>query len=197
MDRLARAFYARDTIKVARDLLGQRLVRMRDGERLSGTIVEVEAYIGEGDAACHASRGRTKRNATMYGPPGIAYVYLIYGMYHCLNFVTEREGFAAAVLIRALEPIEGIETMGTLRQRTKEVELTSGPGRLCQALGIDRTFDGADMCASNAQLFVERAAPLAQAAVAAGPRVGVRGDAKAVSAPWRLFMKDNAFVSRR
>ena len=197
MDRLARAFYARDTIKVARDLLGQRLVRMRDGERLSGTIVEVEAYIGEGDAACHASRGRTKRNATMYGPPGIAYVYLIYGMYLCLNFVTEREGFAAAVLIRALEPIEGTETMGTLRQRTKEVELTSGPGRLCQALGIDRTFDGADMCASNAQLFVERAAPLAQAAVAAGPRVGVRGDAKAVSAPWRLFMKDNAFVSRR
>ena len=129
MKPLERAFYARDTLTVARDLLGRRLVRLRDGERLSGTIVEVEAYIGEGDSACHASRGPTRRNASMYGPPGHAYVYMIYGMYHCLNLVTERDGFAAAVLIRALEPIEGLETMQKLRQYVAEdrIEMVDPP----------------------------------------------------------------------
>jgi DNA-3-methyladenine glycosylase len=197
MQRLAKRFYARDTLTVARSLLGQRLVRLRDGERLSGAIVEVEAYVGEGDAACHASRGRTRRNATMYGPPGHAYVYLIYGMYHCLNLVTGSEGEPAAVLIRGLEPLEGLETMGKLRSRTEPRALASGPGRLCQALDIDRTFNGADLCASHAQLFLEKSVPVPDTAVACGPRVGVTGDAKAISVPWRLYVQDSRFVSRR
>ena len=113
--RLSRGFFARQTLIVAQALLGQRLVRELDGIRLSGRVVEVEAYIGEDDQACHARPGLTKRNAPMYGLPGHAYVYLIYGMHHCLNVVTEREGFPAAVLVRALEPLEGIEKMRELR----------------------------------------------------------------------------------
>jgi DNA-3-methyladenine glycosylase len=197
MKRLSRAFYTRDTLSVARDLLGQRLVRLRDGERLSGRIVEVESYIGEGDEACHASRGRTRRNAAMYGPPGHAYVYLIYGMYHCLNLVTEEDGIPAAVLVRALEPLGGLEIMRQLRGRADPAELTSGPGRLCQALDIDRSFDRADLCGSRAQLFLEPAPRLPDNRVAAGPRVGVTGDANAVSAPWRLYVPDSPFVSHR
>ena len=197
MDRLGRDFYARGTLTVARCLLGQRLVRMRDGERLSGTIVEVEAYVGEGDKACHASSGRTKRNAAMFGPPGHAYVYLIYGMHHCLNVVTEADGTPAAVLIRALEPIEGIETMQALRDRTKPTTLTSGPGRLCHALDIDRGFDEADLCATDAELFVEEATPVQDESVATGHRVGVTGDDAALSAPWRFYVKGNVYVSRR
>lgn len=111
MSRLQRDFFARDTLTVARELLGQRLVRILGDMRLSGYIVEVEAYIGEDDQASHAHPGRTARNATMYGPPGHAYVYLIYGMHHCLNIVTDREGYPAAILLRALEPLEGIPLM--------------------------------------------------------------------------------------
>jgi DNA-3-methyladenine glycosylase len=111
MARLGQDFFARDTLVVARELLGRRLVRVFKEQRLSGRIVEVEAYIGEKDQASHASCGPTERNAPMYGPPGHAYVYLIYGMHHCFNVVTEREGYPAAVLVRALEPLEGIEEM--------------------------------------------------------------------------------------
>jgi DNA-3-methyladenine glycosylase len=130
--RLGREFYARDTLTVARELLGQRLVRvMEDGQRLAGIIVETEAYIGEEDQACHASHGRTPRNAVMYGPAGFAYIYFIYGMYYCLNVVTEQEGFPAAVLIRAIEPTEGIPRMQAYRQGRPLHELTNGPGKLC------------------------------------------------------------------
>ncbi|HHS96728.1 MAG TPA: DNA-3-methyladenine glycosylase, partial [Chloroflexi bacterium] len=153
MTRLRREFFDRDTLEVARDLLGRVLVRVLDGERLSGRIVEVEAYIGEDDRASHARFGPTERNAAMYGPPGHAYVYLIYGVHHCLNLVTGPEGFPAAVLIRALEPLEGVEQMRGLRGGRPD--LTNGPGRLCQALGIDLRFDGADLCAPDALLFVE------------------------------------------
>lgn len=196
-ERLDRNFFVRDTLTVARELLGQRLVRVLDGARLSGRIVEVEAYVGDGDQACHASRGRTRRNATMFGPPGHAYVYFVYGMHHCFNVVTEQEGYPAAVLIRALEPLEGIEMMRARRDGRPDVQLTSGPARLCQALGIDRRFDGADLCASDALLFIEEATVVPDVVVATAPRVGVRGDAAALSAPWRLYIRGSHHVSRQ
>jgi len=195
MARLSREFYARDTLVVARQLLGQRLVRRLESARLSGRIVEVEAYVGETDRACHAACGRTARNAVMYGPPGHAYVYFIYGMHHCLNVVTADEGFPAAVLIRALEPVEGLETMRRLRRGRPDRELTNGPAKLCQALAIDRTFNGLDLCADG-PLFIEAGPSVDDADVETGPRVGVRGDEAALTAPWRFFVRGNPFVSR-
>jgi DNA-3-methyladenine glycosylase len=189
MLRLSRGYFSRDTLGVARDLLGQRLVRVLDGVRVSGRIVEVEAYVGEGDQASHARCGRTARNAPMYGPPGHAYVYFIYGMHHCLNVVTEREGYPAAVLLRALEPLEGIEGMRVRRGGVADVQLTNGPARLCQALEIDRRFDGADLCAPGALLFLEEDEAVPDEAVASGPRIGVRGDEAARAAPWRFYVR--------
>jgi len=195
MIRLSCDFFARDTLTVARALLGQRLVRLRDGKRLSGRIVEVEAYIGEDDQASHAHPGPTRRNAPMYGPPGHAYIYLIYGMHHCFNIVTEREGFPAAALVRALEPLEGIETMRELRGGRPDLPLTSGPARLCQALDIDRRFDGADLCAPDAILFLEPDVAIPDDAIVTGPRVGVRGDEAALTVPWRFYVRDSQLVS--
>ncbi|MEE8392592.1 MAG: DNA-3-methyladenine glycosylase [Anaerolineae bacterium] len=191
-----RDFFARDTLTVARELLGQRLVRVLDGERLSGRIVEVEAYIGEDDQASHAHPGRTRRNAPMYGPPGHSYVYFLYGMHHCFNVVTEREGFPAAVLVRALEPLEGIENMRELRGGRPDLPLTSGPARLCQALDIDRHFDGADLCVPGAFLFLEKDATIPDDTVATGPRVGVRGGEVAVTIPWRFYVQESKHISR-
>ena len=196
MSPLNREFFARDTLTVARELLGQRLVRLLDGQRLSGRIVEVEAYVGEDDEASHARFGPTRRNALMYGRAGQSYVYLIYGLHHCLNVVTEREGFPAAVLIRAMEPLEGLEVMRTRRGRRPSVELANGPGKLCQALGIDRRFDGADLCAPGALLFLEEDARVPDEAVVAGPRIGVRGDEVAVTVPWRFCVRGDRHVSR-
>lgn len=197
MARLPREFFDRDTLQVARDLLGQVLVRRLNGERISGRIVEVEAYIGEDDLASHARFGRTERNAAMYGPPGCAYVYQIYGLHHCLNIVTEREGFPAAVLIRALEPLEGLETMRARRGGLPDHLLTSGPARLCQAMGIDRALDKADLCAPDAVLFVEDGAPIPDDEVMTSPRVGVRGDRRARTVPWRFYVRNHPCVSRR
>jgi DNA-3-methyladenine glycosylase len=197
--RLPRGFYARDTLTVARSLLGRRLVRMLEGERISGRIVETEAYIGEDDEASHASPGPTERNASMYMEAGHGYVYLIYGMYHCFNIVSEREGFPAAVLVRALEPLEGLDLMrerrGSVGARS-ETELTSGPGRLCQALAIDRRHDGIDLCAPGSPVFLEPGEPVTAGVVATGPRVNVRGDRAAVEAPWRFWIEGNPHVSR-
>jgi len=197
MSRLSRDFFARDTLTVARELLGQRLVRVLDGARLSGRIVEVEAYIGEDDRASHAHCGPTGRNAPMFGPPGYAYVYFIYGMHHCFNVVTERENYPAAVLIRALEPLQGIEAMRARRDGVPNLRLTSGPARLCQALGIDRLFDGADLCAPDALLFIEQDAGVPDDAAATGSRVGVRGNAAALTAPWRFYIRGSRHVSRQ
>jgi len=194
--RLERDFFARDTLEVARGLLGRRLVRILDGERLAGRIVEAEAYVGEQDEASHASPGLTKRNASMYGPPGYAYVYLIYGMYHCFNIVTEKRGFPAAVLIRALEPLEGLDTMRQLRDGRPDKQLTSGPGRLCQAIAIDLHLDGADLCSPETPLFLEAGAPVPGPGVATGPRINVRGDDAAVTVPWRFYVKGNPYLSR-
>jgi DNA-3-methyladenine glycosylase len=194
-DRLGRAFYRRSTLTVARELLGQRLVRVVDDQRISGLIVEVEAYIGEDDAACHAACGRTSRNEAMYGPPGHAYVYFIYGMHHCLNVVTEEESFPAAVLIRALEPLEGLEIMRRYRPDRPDRELTNGPAKLCQALAIERNFNGVDLCTSEV-LFIEEGQRVARQEIGASPRIGIKADELARSVTWRFYLRGNEFVSR-
>ncbi|MBC7223240.1 MAG: DNA-3-methyladenine glycosylase, partial [Anaerolineae bacterium] len=171
-----------------------------EGQHLSGIIVECEAYIGQDDTACHASRGRTPRNAVMFGPPGHAYVYFTYGMHWMLNVVTEPEGFPAAVLVRALEPQEGLEVMRRLRSargrpRT-DVDLTSGPAKLTQALAIDGTFNGADLVAGEV-LWLERGEPVLEEQVARGPRVGISYAAeKDREVPWRFWLRGNPYVSR-
>ena len=195
MGRLRPDFYRRSTLTVARELLGKRLVRVVDGQRLLGLIVEVEAYIGEDDAACHAARGRTSRNEAMYGPPGTAYVYFIYGMHHCLNAVTEEEGFPAAVLIRALEPLEGLEIMRRYRSGKPDRELTNGPAKLCQALAIEMGFNGVDFCTGEV-LFIEEGRMVAQEEVGASPRIGIKADDLARSVPWCFYLQGNDFVSR-
>ncbi|HQE91904.1 MAG TPA: DNA-3-methyladenine glycosylase [Anaerolineae bacterium] len=197
MDRqLPREFYARDTLTVARDLLGKRLVRCDAGVRLSGMITEVEAYIGEDDHASHASPGPTARNAPMYGPPGYTYVYLIYGMHHCLNVVTERSGFPAAILIRAIEPLEGL---AIIRQRRgpqlTPPNLTGGPGRVCHALNIDRSLNNLDLCAADARLWIEDYASIPETRLGQSPRIGVRGDRAACEARWRYYIRDSPWIS--
>ncbi len=186
--RLPHEFYARPTLEVARNLLGQRLVRVLDGRRLAGRIVETEAYIGEDDLASHASRGRTPRTDPMFGPPGYAYVYFIYGMYYCLNVVTEPEGVPAAVLVRAIEPLEGMEVMRQRRPGQPDADLANGPGKLCQALAIDLRLNRSDMVAGSA-LFIESDDPVDPAWVLQTPRVGVRGDRLALERPWRFVVK--------
>ena len=194
--RLPREFYARDTLTVARNLLGKRLVRMDDGVRLAGCITEVEAYIGENDRASHASPGPTARNAPMYGPPGYTYVYLIYGVHHCLNIVTEREGFPAAILIRALEPLGGLAILQKRRGlQYPSPHLTCGPGRLCAALNIDRGLNACDLCAPDALLWIEDTATVPENQIVRSPRIGVRGDQAALEARWRFYIKNSAWVS--
>jgi DNA-3-methyladenine glycosylase len=194
-------FFARPTLIVARELLGQRLVRMVDGQRLSGIIVETEAYIGEEDTACHASKGRTPRTEVMYGLPGTTYVYVIYGMYHLLNLVTERIDFPAAVLIRALAPESGVPLMQQYRQKDghpppRTINLTSGPGKLSQALAIDKALNNR-LIDELDELWLEQAEGLPDHAVSRGPRIGLTSahpDDKA--APWRFWVTGSRFVSR-
>jgi DNA-3-methyladenine glycosylase len=200
VSRLPREFFARDTLTAARELLGARLVRILDGQRLSGTIVECEAYIGQGDTACHASRGRTARTEVMFGSPGLAYVYFTYGMHWMLNVVTEAKGFPAAVLLRAIQPLEGVETMRALRgakgRPRGNRQLTSGPARLTQALAIDKSFNRADMT-TGGQLWLEAGDSVPDSKVERGPRIGVNYAAeKDRSAPWRFWVRDNPYVSR-
>ncbi len=190
-----RAFYDRDTVQVAKDLLGAYLVRELDGHLLVGRIVETEAYVGMDDRASHASVGRTRRNAVMFGPPGYAYVYVIYGIHHCLNVVTEREGFPAAVLIRAVEPVQGVDIMRRLRGGRPDRELTNGPGKLCQALGIDLRLYGHDLCAGE-HLWIAPGALKSDESIVQGPRVGVQGDKRALTVPWRFAIKGHPYVSR-
>ncbi len=169
--KLRRTFFARDTVTVARDLLGRRLVRKLDGERLSGLIVETEAYVGESDTACHASRGCTPRTRVMYGPPGHYYVYLIYGMYHMLNIVTAAEAQPEAVLIRALWPQEGVARMRELRGGVARKRLADGPGKLCQALAIDRSLNGEPV--DGDELWLEEGVALPEEMVLTSPRIGI------------------------
>ncbi len=181
-ERIPRAFFARPTLQVARELLGARLVhRQPDGQRVSGLIVETEAYIGEEDQGCHARAGRTPRTAVMYGPPGHAYVYFTYGMHWLFNVVTEREGFPAAVLVRALWPLEGLEIIAARRAGRPRSQWTDGPAKLCQALGIDGRHHGLDLCVPDAPLFLEFDRTFPDESVTIGPRVGLN----TVPEPWK------------
>jgi DNA-3-methyladenine glycosylase len=180
--RIARVFFGQDTLKVARELLGQRLVRVEGhGRRLSGRVVETEAYVGSEDLGCHARHGRTARNESMWGPPGHAYVYFTYGMHWMLNIVTEQAGYPAAVLIRAIAPEEGLRTMRRRRRVGSDARLTDGPAKLCQALGIGRSFDGADLCRPGAALFFEHLPRVVERGVTCSPRVGLNS----VPEPWK------------
>ncbi|MCX7607648.1 MAG: DNA-3-methyladenine glycosylase [Anaerolineales bacterium] len=183
---LPRDFYLQPTLKVARDLLGMRLMRLLDGHLLAGIILETEAYIGQEDLGCHARSGRTPRNAVMFGPPGHAYVYFTYGMHWCLNAVTEAEGFAAAVLIRAIEPIEGVEIIRARRNGRD----TFGPAKVTKALGIDGSLNGADLCNPASGLWIERGQAIPEEAVLTGPRIGLNHVPEPwKSIPWRFRVK--------
>jgi len=168
---LHRKFYNRPTLTVARDLLGKRLIRQIDGAERSGIIVETEAYIGIKDSACHAHRGKTLRNAVMFGPPGHAYVYFTYGLHYLLNLVTEEEGQPAAVLIRAIEPFTGLDEMRALRRRHGK-ELTNGPAKLCQALSINKDFNGWDLT-QGIHLWVEDFQAVQPKSILSTPRIGI------------------------
>jgi DNA-3-methyladenine glycosylase len=194
--RLTRSFFSRPTLEVARSLLGKVLVRQGRGARVSGRVVEVEAYVGEADTACHACRGRTPRNAPLYGPPGFAYVYFTYGMHWMLNAVTEAEGFPAAVLLRAVEPIDGIDLMRRRRPERLDRDLTSGPARLCAAFDIDRRLNEADLVSGEA-VFFEHADEVSPHAILATPRIGVGYAApRDRNVRWRFLLSGSPFVSR-
>jgi len=192
---LSRPFYARRTLTVARELLGCVLARrLEGGKTLRARIVEVEAYVGEEDKACHARAGRTPRTDVMYGPPGIAYVYLTYGMHYLLNAVTEPEGSPAAVLIRAAEPIEGIERMKRARGTDQERLLAAGPARLTQAFELDLRHNRADL--RGPVLWIEEGEPFADRDVAQSPRVGCQTAPPPWDhMPWRFYVGGSPFVT--
>ncbi len=187
---LPRRFYDRDTEVVARDLIGRVLECTRHGVACRGIISETEAYLGEHDPACHAAVGRTARTAGLYGPPGTAYVYFIYGMYWCVNAVTRAEGLPSAVLIRGVRPLEGLDAMRRRRglgRRLSDRALADGPGKLCRAFGIDGpTHHGADLV-RGATLRILHGAAVSDELVAVTPRVGI---SKAVEWPLRFVLKD-------
>ena len=182
---LPRAFYDRPALAVARDLLGMVLAHRGPEGCRAGRIVEVEVYDGPDDRASHARSGPAGRARTMFGPPGHAYVYLIYGLHHCCNGVTGPVGYPAAILIRALEPLGGVDAR------------TNGPGLLCRALGIDRRLDGADLTGDTLRIE-DRGLSVPDADIVAGPRVGIAFAGEPwVSLPWRLSVRGSRWVSRR
>lgn len=194
MKKLSRDFYNRDTVIVARDLLGKCITRVLDGERLTVRITETEAYVGPIDKACHAYNGkRTTRTETLFAPPGTAYLYLIYGMYHCLNFVTEPEGTPCAVLIRGAVPLENKSLLSLNRYHALPETLTSyqkkhfldGPGKLCLALALDRSMNGADLTGDT--LFVSDDG-FRPHNIQTGKRIGIDYAQEAADFPWRFFL---------
>ncbi len=197
--RLSRRFFRRDAATLARALLGQQLVSEVDGVRTAGVIVETEAYLGIEDKAAHTYAGRrTARNETMWGDAGHAYVYLVYGMHHCVNAVAGRAGEPCGVLIRALQPEDGVNAMRARRRRARRIaDLCSGPGKLCQALGITRQLNGVDLTKPGS-LWIERRRrrPLSSSAVTTGPRVGIGYADEWRYEPLRFCVSGNPHVSR-
>ena len=188
---LPREFYLNDTLTVAQNLLGKTLVC---GDT-SGLIVETEAYKGPMDKAAHSSGGkRTPRTEIMYGEGGYAYVYLIYGMYFCLNVVTSQPEKPECVLIRALEPVSGFDIMTLRRKGKSKLELCKGPGCLCTTLGIDRSFLGVDLCAPG-KLYISEGIQISEMEIAATTRIGIDYAGEAKHFPWRFIIKDNPYVS--
>jgi DNA-3-methyladenine glycosylase len=180
--KLPRSFYARaDTLAIARELIGLHLVHEISGRRIAGRIVETEAYMGPQDLAAHSSRGRTPRTEVMFGPPGHAYVYFIYGCWNCMNVVTARTGVPHAVLLRAVEPVEGIE------------DRSWGPGLLCRAMHIDRGLNGTDLC--SGPLWLERPRSPRAVKIDTGPRIGVQYAGEWANRPWRFFDSHSPYVS--
>jgi DNA-3-methyladenine glycosylase len=193
--KLQRDFYERDTLTVARALLGKVIVHRSETGVVSGMIVETEGYLGRDDPAAHSYRGKSQgRVRVQYGPGGFAYVYLIYGMYCCLNVVTQKKGRPECVLIRALEPVEGLELMRERRRgRQKERRLCDGPGKLCSALGIGMAHYGEDLC--GGRLYVVEGVPVAEERIAATPRIHIDYANEAAAWPWRFVVKDSPFLS--
>lgn len=204
MSKLERGFYMDDTENVAKQLLGKLLVHEKDGKRISGIIVETEAYLGVADKAAHSYKGRkTPRNAAMFGSGGYAYVYFIYGMYNCFNVVTKPEGVPEAVLIRALEPCEGLDAMASSRynksyqtlNKSQMRNLANGPGKLCIALSIDRNMNGEDLCGNR--LYIEDSPqPSKPFNISAGKRIGVDYAEEAKDFPLRFYLENSRYVSK-
>ena len=182
MKPLERTFYDRDTIVVAKELLGKYLVHVTEGVERIGRIVEVEAYLGPHDLAAHSARGRTRRTEVMFGPPGHAYVYLIYGMYHCMNVVTQAEGHASAVLLRAVEPVRNVGGR------------TQGPGLLCKAMHIDKALNGHDLLSDD--FYVATADEPESISIVKRPRIGVDYAGRWAKRLLRFYIRSNPFVSR-
>ncbi|WP_010235929.1 DNA-3-methyladenine glycosylase [Clostridium arbusti] len=200
--KLKREFYNRDTVVVAKGLLGKILVRKVEGEITKGKIVEVEAYKGFMDKAAHTYNGRrTKRVEIMYGNPGFSYVFFIYGMYHCMNVITREEGIGEAVLIRAIEPIEGLNIMSKRRfdlsfddlKKRQIINLTNGPSKLCKAFAIDKSCNGIDLCGDV--LFIEES-DSKSFNIGISKRIGIDYAEEAKDFPWRFFIEKNEFVSK-
>lgn len=198
MKRIPREFYLNyDTVSIARDLLGKLVVVPDDqGRRVSGMIVEAEAYLGADDRAAHSYAGRrTPRNEVTYGSGGHVYVFFVYGMYYQLNVVTGPADHPHVVLIRAIEPVDGVEIMRERRGKMPDKNLTSGPGKLCIALNIDRSLNRADLC--GGRIWLEDHCLFADDEIAAGKRIGIDYAGDDVANPWRFWVKDNSFVSKR
>lgn len=195
--KLNREFYTRPVIRVAKDLLGKILIKVERRKILAGKIVEVEAYDGKIDEASHSFRGKTKRNEVMFREGGFFYVYFTYGVHHCCNVVTGKEGHGAAVLIRAIEPLSGIETMALRRFGKKKItekqffNLTNGPGKICEAFAFDRSHSGLDL--TGDKIFIIDNPPLRKSEIGVSNRIGI---SRSTELPWRFFIKGNKFLSR-
>jgi len=191
--KLSGSFYSRATIDVAVDLIGKVLVRPLNGGPAAGMIVETEAYIGEDDLACHAAKGRTLRTEVMFGEPGYAYVFVVYGLHCCLNAVTEPDGNPAAVLIRAIEPLEGLEMMKRNRRRASRlIDIGSGPAKLCQAMAVDKSMNGVSL--EGDSLWIEDRG-FDPGKIVAGPRIGVDYAGAYRDKPWRFFAAESPHIS--
>jgi len=204
LKRLPAKFYQQDTFALAENLLGKYLIRKYNNHILNGKIVETECYYGPNDLASHASRGKTERTKLMFAQPGLAYIYLIYGMYYCLNIVTEHKNFPAAILIRAIEPISGLKQMAKNRQipvaqnSLPITKLTSGPGKLCQAFKINKSLNGENLITSKKlYLATNTQEKITPKQIKKAKRIGIDYAGQYKNKLWRYYLKDNLFVSQK